>query len=138
DWLILCEAAHLDSEAFMRYLRGRLTTRRGRLLVPTTPRGFNWIHRLYDLGLKDDGEWQSFRFPTWANPLIAPEEIESARKALPPEVFDEQYGGAFTSPAGAVYREFQPAVHVVPELAVPPGSIIYKSIDFGFTNPLCC
>jgi hypothetical protein len=53
-------------------------------------------------------------------------------------VFDEQYGGAFTTPAGAVYREFQPAMHVLENLQPPPAAIIYKAIDFGFTNPLCC
>ncbi len=138
DWLILCEAAHLDREAFERFLRARLTTRHGRLVVPTTPRGFNWVHELYQAGQGDDGAWASFRFATWDNPLISREEIDAARDSLPPEVFDEQYGGAFMTPAGAVYREFQPALHVVKGLQPPPGAIIYKAIDFGYTNPFCC
>jgi hypothetical protein len=64
DWLILCEAAHIDQEAFERFLRARLTTRRGRLVVPTTPRGFNWVHELYQAGQKGTPGWQSFRHPT--------------------------------------------------------------------------
>jgi hypothetical protein len=138
DWLILCEAAHLDREAFERFLRARLTTRRGRLVVPTTPHGFNWVHELYQEGQADNDAWASFRFATWDNPLISAAEIEAARASLPADVFDEQYGGAFTTPSGAVYREFQPALHVVKGLQAPPGAIIYKAIDFGFTNPFCC
>lgn len=138
DWLILCEAAHIPREAFERFLRARLSTRHGRLVIATTPRGFNWVQELYLLGKGDHDEWASFRHATWDNPLIAPGEIESARATLPPETFDEQYGGAFTTSAGAVYREFEPTLHVVPNLQAPEGAVIYRGIDPGFTNPTCC
>ncbi|MCC7508729.1 MAG: hypothetical protein IT464_05110 [Planctomycetes bacterium] len=138
DWLILCEAAHIPREAFERFLRARLSTRNGKLVIATTPRGFNWVHELYQLGTGDHEDWAAFRHATWDNPLIAPREIEAARATLPPETFDEQYGGAFTSNAGAVYREFEPALHVVPNLQAPEGAIIYRGIDPGFTNPTCC
>jgi hypothetical protein len=138
DWLLLCEAAHLNHEVFLRYLRARLATRNGRLIIPTTPKGRNWVQDLYERGLGDDEEWQSFRYATWDNPWISEDEIKSARATLPESTFDEQYGGAFTAAEGRVYREFEPSVHVVQELQTPQGSIIYKGIDFGYTNPFCC
>lgn len=138
DWVILCEAAHLDGEVLPRFLRARLSTRGGRLVLTTTPRGYNWVHELYQLGLKGEPGWHSQLNPTWDNPLIPPHEIASARAMLPEEAFDEQYGGRFTSPAGAVYREFEPARHVARGLEAPPGAIFYKGIDFGYTNPFCC
>lgn len=46
DWLILCEAAHLDRESWERYLRPRLGTRLGRMIASSTPRGGNWMHEL--------------------------------------------------------------------------------------------
>jgi hypothetical protein len=136
DWLLLCEAAHLKQDVFERFLRARLSTRGGRLVVPSTPRGCNWLHELYLRGGEED--WESFRFATADNPLISAAEIEAARATLPPETFDEQYLGAFTTRAGVVYREFQPSLHVADKLAAPAGAIILKSIDFGFTNPFCC
>ena len=65
-------------------------------------------------------------------------EIESAREELPADVFDEQYGGAFTSRAGRVYSEFELSVHVEDQPALPSGAIVFKGIDFGFTNPFVC
>jgi hypothetical protein len=138
DWLLLCEAAHLDAEVFPRYLRARLATRSGRLVVPTTPKGRNWLHELYQRGLGADADWRSFRYATWDNPRISAAEIESARSTLPPETFDEQYGGAFTVPAGRVYPEFERALHVVEGLRAPAGSLTYRALDFGFRNPFCC
>ena len=139
DWLILCEAAHLDRDAFERYLRARLATREGRLVVPSTPRGRNWLLELYERGIGDTAhDWESFRHATWDNPLISAAEIESARDSLPPETFDEQYGGAFSSPSGRVYPEFDRGVHEA-ELTPPPaGAVVYKAMDFGFTNPFVC
>ena len=137
DWMILCEGAHLDRDAYERFLRARLATRQGRLLVPTTPHGHNWIKELYEKGIAQTGEWQSFRFATWDNPRIAAQEIEAARAELSPEVFDEQFGGAFVARAGRVYSEFERAVHV---RACRPGAgaLFWHAVDFGFTNPFVC
>lgn len=137
DWMILCEAAHLSRESYERFLRARLTSREGRLIVPTTPRGHNWIKGLYERGIEPGRAWQSFRFATWDNPRVAAAEIEAARSELPAEVFDEQFGGAFVARAGRVYPEFERAVHVrpVPRAA---GTLFWRGVDFGFTNPFVC
>jgi hypothetical protein len=137
DWMILCEAAHLDRDAYERFLRARLATREGRLLVPTTPHGHNWIKSLYDKGIAPGSDWQSFRFATWDNPRIAAAEVEAARAELSQEVFDEQFGGAFVARAGRVYPEFERAVHV--QACEPQaGAQFWHGIDFGFTNPFVC
>ncbi|MCC6466102.1 MAG: hypothetical protein IT463_12250 [Planctomycetes bacterium] len=139
DWLVLCEAAHLGREVFERFLRARLSTRLGRMVLATTPRGHNWVHEAYRRGLVDTrGEWQSFRYATWDNPRISAEEVASARQTLPPETFDEQYGGGFTLPAGRVYPEFSRLRHMADGLLPPPGSVIYRALDFGYTNPFVC
>lgn len=137
DWLVLCEAAHLSRESFERFLRGRLTTRKGRLVVATTPRGHNWIEELYQRGLSGRPGWQSFRYASWDNPRLSPAEIEEARRTLSAAVFDEQFGGAFTGASGRVYAEFEPARHVL-ECEPPAGSVSHRGIDFGFSNPFAC
>lgn len=137
DWLLLCEAAYLDDDIVSRVLRPRLATRQGRLVVTSTPRGQNWLHKLY-LRAQQGGEWRAFRFPTWHNPLIAAGEIESARADMPPDVFDEQFGGEFITRAGRVYAEFDPSQHVAQHLRVPQGTLVVRGIDYGFTNPTAC
>lgn len=139
DWAIACEASHLEPDAFERYLRPRLATRIGRMVVPTTPHGRNWIYDLYRRVLEPgQSGWQAFRYATWENPGIAPSEIADARHSLPPEVFAEQYGGEFTGRRGRVYPEFSVQRHVVAELAPPAGAVFFKAVDFGYTNPFVC
>lgn len=137
DWLVLCEAAHLSRDAYERFLRGRLVSRQGRLVVATTPRGHNWIEELYQRGLKARPAWNSFRYATWDNPRVLPAEIEEARRTLPGPVFDEQFGGAFTGASGRVYPEFEPARHVL-ACDPPAGAVCLRGIDFGFTRPFAC
>ena len=136
DWLILCEGAHLDREAFERFLRARLVSRNGRLLVPTTPRGHNWIFELYEQAIELN-DWHVEHGATWDNPHVDPDEITSARASLTTQTFAEQFAGEFVTPHGRVYAEFNPALHV--GVASPaPGSQVFKGIDFGYTNPFAC
>lgn len=138
DWLILCEAAHMDRDTWERYLRARLATRLGRVVVPTTPRGRNWVHDLYERGRLGQGGWASFKFATWQNPKILAAEIDDARATLPADTFDEQYGGEFSASAGRVYREFTRELHVSQALPVNAGAVVFKAVDFGYTNPFAC
>jgi len=133
DFVLLGEAAHLGGDLWERYLRPRLSTRVGRMMASSTPRGSNWWHDLYARSGGD--EWSRFHYATWDNPLIPAAEIESARRHLPADVFDEQYGGQFAPLSGRVYPEFRPATHVA-KLHAPPGARIVRGVDFGFTNPL--
>jgi len=134
DWLILCEAAHLDSESWERYLRPRLGSRLGRMIASSTPRGGNWMHELY-VRAGEDGDWGRFHYATWDNPAITAQEIESARRTLPADVFDEQYGGQFMPLSGRVFAEFKLSTHTG-KLIAPEGCRVTRGIDFGFTNPL--
>lgn len=136
DWLILCEAAHIDRETFERFLRARLVSRNGRLLVPTTPRGHNWIYELYE-HTADLQDWSVQQGATWENPHVSEAEIESARASLPTNVFAEQFAGEFVTPHGRVYEEFRHDIHVG-EFSPGAGVQVFKSIDFGYRNPFAC
>lgn len=136
DWLLVCEAAHMHSQVVPAFLRPRLTSRRGRMVVGGTPRGGNWFLELW-VRAGDAGDWDCFQFPTWDNPLVDAAEIESARAILPPETFDEQYGGQFRPRSGRVYPEFDRALHVRPWQAQPPG-LVFRGIDFGYRAPSAC
>ena len=136
DWMVLCEAAHISREAFERFLRARLVSRNGRLLVPTTPRGHNWIHELYEHAGDIDG-WLTLQAPTWENPHVDPAEVKAARLSLTAETFAEQFAGEFVTPHGRVYAEFDHTRHVG-DFTPGPGALIVKGIDFGYTNPFAC
>ena len=60
-----------------------------------TPRGRrHGFVQLFSRGERaDEPDWQSFRARTLDNPYIPPEEVESARRELPPEVFAQEFEG---------------------------------------------
>ena len=76
-------------------IRPTLVDLGGRALILGTPKGRrHGFVTLFNRGLTgDDTDWQSFRASTLENPYIPPEEIEIARKELPPEIFQQEFEG---------------------------------------------
>ena len=76
-------------------IRPTLVDLGGRALFLGTPKGRrHGFVTLFNRGLTgEDGDWQSFRASTLENPYIPPEEIEIARKELPPEIFQQEFEG---------------------------------------------
>ena len=141
DWLIIDEAAKLPERIWDYFLRATLTDKLGKVLFITTPNGYNWIYDLYKRGLDDNfPEWTSYRGPSWENPHLPKVDIDEARRTMSQAAFAQEYGADFTTYTGQVYKEFDEAVHVIPdsELRIDPGWPRYRSIDFGYENPFAC
>lgn len=155
--MILSEATQLPERVMNRYLRARLGPRLGRLLIATTPFGFNWVRNIWERGVKQGeaiatGEAdmatityqesvRAWQFSVLENPYFDPAEYLAAQKELPPEEFAEQYDGRFTSMSGRIIPSFQKRTHVLPAEAMPDelhGMPVFRTIDFGFSNPSVC
>lgn len=76
---------------WLNSIRPTLTDYKGRALFLSTPRGKNYFFSLYNKGLNDEQDWQSFKFSTYDNPYIDPYEIDDARRQLPEAVFNQEY-----------------------------------------------
>ena len=76
-------------------LRPTLVDFKGRALILGTPKGRrHGFITLFNRGLNgDDPDWQSFRASTLENPYIPAEEVDLARKELPPEIFAQEFEG---------------------------------------------
>jgi hypothetical protein len=84
----------LLQEAWQEAIRPTLTDLKGDAWLLGTPKGRNFFHRLYARGESgDDSEWMSWRMPTTANPYIDPDEVEAARRDMPPAVFNQEFLG---------------------------------------------
>lgn len=119
NFFIIDEAARVSREAFISVLTTTTQTR-GRGIVISTPNGRNWFYNVYQWGNKflSDGvtlkydnpaddkhsEWMSIRMPTWANPFVPTESIEEARKQVPADVFQQEYGAEFLDESAGVFR----------------------------------
>jgi hypothetical protein len=140
DWLIFDECAKCKASVWEQYLRPTLTDREGWALFITTPNGYNWVYDLWKRGNDmDHQEWASFKSPSWENPHLSRADIEEARRTLSEPAFMQEYGADFTLSSGQVYKEFDEAVHVIPEGELSLGDWPrFRSIDFGYENPFVC
>ena len=139
DLAVLDEAAYLHPAVWSAAVRPALADRRGEALFLSTPRGRNWFWGLWMMGQRaDQPHWKSWRFPTAANPLIDPVEIEDARALLPERVFREEYLAEFLDDGGRVFRHVEEAATVEPGGSPQPDEHYIFGVDWGRDADFTC
>lgn len=141
DGAIVAEAAKQNRETWTKYIMPSLSDKRGFATFPTTPEGYNWLYDVWMDGQNPEVlEWDSWRFPSWANTVVYPggfddPEIQSLRRTLSEEEFDQEIGANFGAFVGKIYPEFDEKLHVK-NVEYNPALPNYIAFDWGFTNPL--
>ena len=121
--------------AWQQSIRPTLVDFAGAAMFLGTPKGRrHGFVQLFQRGMSGaDANWQSFRARTLDNPYIPAEEVEIARKELPPEVFAQEFEGMPTddgvNPFGldAIRRSVGP-VSAAP--VVVYGVDLARSVDY--------
>lgn len=139
---VLDEFARMKLSAWQNSLRPALADHAGRVLFIGKPRGFNHLREFYLRGTgptKRDG-WRSWQFRTIDGGFVSAEDIEEARRDLPPKIFRQEFEASFETLAGRVYEEFllkpPPDGHVLSQFDAPAMfDRVAIGIDWGFTNP---
>ena len=151
DWLILAEASALSQDIFYQHLFARVEKRHGRVLIPTTPKGFNWVYETFRVpslpaGHKDllgqanpkydPAFWSAVvsSVPEYGD-ILEPgiydaETIERGRRTMPLPFFKEQFGGDFSNYAGLIYP-WDPRTMVVERFDIPHDWIHVIGWDHG-------
>jgi hypothetical protein len=141
DRAIMSEAAKHKVETWERFIRPALADKRGKADFPTTPEGFNWLHKLWQLGKNPDMPlYESWKFPSWANTVVYPEgrndpEILDLEKTTTPEWFMQEIGADFASFVGKIFPEWDEMLHVQ-KVEFNPAWPNYIAFDWGYTNPM--
>ena len=142
DQVIYSEAAQLARGIRERYVYPRLMTTKGRELIPTTPSmGAEWVHDLFDTGMRDnDLQVESFTWDVRANPIYDMEEFELAKKRYGADnpFFREQYLGEWAFYAGLVYSQYNEDLHTIEPFDIPKSWPRIRGIDFGDRDPFVC
>ena len=131
DLVILDECAYIREEAWAEALRPALSDRQGRAMFISTPNGRNWFYRMFERGQEGKDGWQSWQFPTSANPFIAVSEIENARLTLPERVFLQEFMAKFVNDAGSVFRRVMEAATATAQDRPVPGHTYVFGVDWG-------
>lgn len=103
--MVIDEAAMIEDNIWSDILRPMLADTNGKAIIISTPKSLNWFYRLYTRG--EDPlypDYQSFTFPTSANPYIRSSEIEEVRQSLPEDVFRQEFLAEFLEGSGTVFR----------------------------------
>jgi phage FluMu gp28-like protein len=135
--IIIDEAAHIpDLEAFYNAaIRPTITDYKGQVLFISTPNGKNYFYQLYLRGKNKENGYESFHYPTSANPWIDPAEIEAARLEMPVVLFNQEYLAIPGENQGNPFRTEDIINNTIKTLSKKP-AIVYgidlaKTVDYS-------
>jgi phage FluMu gp28-like protein len=129
---VIDEASFIPNleDGWLNSIRPTLTDYKGKAIFLSTPKGKNYFFSLFS---KAEPDWQSFKFTTYDNPYIDPNEIDDARKQLPEVVFEQEYmanpAENAANPFGSQY--IRNCIHPVTTMPVVAFGIdLAKSVDW--------
>ncbi|MEZ4671796.1 MAG: terminase family protein [Anaerolineae bacterium] len=131
DFVVLDEAAFMDSTVWPEVVRPMLLDRQGSALFLSSPNGKNWFWDIYQMGKQRRPHWRSFHFTTADNPLLDPAEIEAIHAQTPERVWREEYLAEFISDSGQVFRGIIEAAIAPANTAPDPSARYVFGLDWG-------
>lgn len=107
DLLIVDECAIID-DSFYEVVRPLLSDRfhDGEALYISTPKGYNWFHKLYVKAKENPKTWDCFQYTTIDGGNVTQEEIDEARNELSPKMFAQEYLASFESLSARIYENY--------------------------------
>ena len=104
DYGILDEAAFMKEDAWKEAIKPVFLVKGKKVLFISTPKGKNWFHELFQLAKSPDyPNYKAYTGSSYDTPYINREEIEDAKRTLPPNVFQQEYLAKFIDSGGEVF-----------------------------------
>ena len=130
--IILNEAGIILKDEYLWHntLRPMMIDFNSPILAGGTPKGKNLFYRLYNKGLADEADWESFHFTTYDNPFLRKEDVDNIAKDMPDLVRRQEIMAEFLEDEAAVFRGVEACVGG--ELADPePGRSYVAGLDLA-------
>ena len=132
--IVIDEAAMIKrlEEAWTQNIQPLLLDYQGEAWIVSTPKGDNYFKTLFDKGYEGNGsrdpQWQSWQIPTWENPFISRDDIESMRQSMPQLAFLQEIEAQFVTFAGTFIK----AEHI--RTGQPPAGLkLYQGVDLAIS-----
>ncbi|KKN39736.1 hypothetical protein LCGC14_0740500 [marine sediment metagenome] len=133
DGVVLDEVAQIKQAAWTEALSPALTDKKGWAIFIGTPKGKNWLYRLWQIAEKQP-DWARWQKPTIDNPYIDVKEIERARReSTSINIFRQEYEADFGASQLQVYPDFDPVFHKW-KWKIPQFKAFVGGLDFGGTS----
>lgn len=137
DGVVLDEYADMSPRLWSSVIRPALSDRKGWALFIGTPKGRNQFWELYDAALRDN-DWYAAMFKASETGVVAKEELESARKNMSEEQYEQEFECSFQAALmGAYYgKEISKLENYNRITLVPhdPALKVYTSWDLGMDD----
>jgi hypothetical protein len=129
---VVCdEYSRWRPDVWPEIVRPMLTQSKGDAMFPSTPRGYNHLHKLWLRGNDPgDTDWMSWHGMTKDSPFVDPEEVEQARRDMDPWQYRENYEASFETSGNRACYMFDRAKHVI-DLQRPQSAKWFIGMDFN-------
>ena len=128
DDCVLDEFADMRPRMLPEIIRPALSDRRGSLTIIGTPRGHNDFHKIWQQA-QNDNDWFGLMLKASETQLVAQEELDSSRKMMTPEQYEQEYECSFEAAIQGAYWGREMAA------AEADGRIC--DVDVDINEPVC-
>ena len=105
-FLVLDEYADMKPSVWETVLRPALADQKGSALFIGTPLGRNHFYELFKYGeLSEDPTYQAWHFTSYNNPLLDPEEIDTAKQSMSSYAFRQEFMASFEALGSEIFKE---------------------------------
>jgi len=126
---VLDEAAFMGEDVWKYAIRPACSDKLAPVLFISSPSGWNWFKRVYDYAKSmTDRNWEAWQFTTEQGGNVPVEEIENARRELPPKAFNQEYLATFETLSNQVYSNFDAGHNLIKS---PPDINPYPELHIG-------
>ena len=105
-FLVMDEYADMKPSVWEEVLRPALADQKGSALFIGTPKGRNHFYELYKYAeLEGDETYHAWHFTSYDNPLLDPEEIDTAKKSMSSYAFRQEFMASFEALGSEIFKE---------------------------------
>ena len=141
DFAVLDEAAFIDKwEQVWKVMRPTLVDSKASVMFISTPNGFNHFRELsYNqtpdgTPIFDEKDHSYYHFTSYDNPFLDRAELDTMKREMNEDSFEQEIMGEFRKMAGLIYKEFKREIHMVdiPFDRFDTNWTYTRALDFGF------
>ena len=105
-FLVMDEYADMKPSVWEQILRPALADQKGDAMFIGTPMGRNHFYELYTYAeVGDDDSYKAWHFTSYDNPLLDPEEIDTAQKSMSSYAFRQEFMASFEAMGSEIFKE---------------------------------
>src|SRR5210317_1544644 len=105
-FLVMDEYADMKPSVWEQILRPALADQKGEAMFIGTPMGRNHFYELYHYAtLGDDDSYKAWHFTSYDNPLLDPNEIDTAKKSMSSYAFRQEFLASFEASGSEIFKE---------------------------------